>query len=65
MNTKSFDRDGNREFLADKRIAIIVADFYKDIADNLLNSSIETIEHYGCKLQILIFIDFPVHLKFL
>jgi len=49
MNTKSFDRDGNREFLADKRIAIIVADFYKDIADNLLNSSIETIEHYGCK----------------
>jgi 6,7-dimethyl-8-ribityllumazine synthase len=49
MNTKSFDRDGNREFLADKRVAIIVADFYKEIADNLLNSSIETIEHYGCK----------------
>ncbi|MEL0270605.1 MAG: 6,7-dimethyl-8-ribityllumazine synthase [Gammaproteobacteria bacterium] len=49
MNTKSFDRDGNREFLADKRIAIIVADFYKDIADNLLNSSIETIKLYGCK----------------
>ena len=49
MNTKSFDRDGNREFLADKRIAIIVADFYKDIADKLLNSSIETIKLYGCK----------------
>jgi len=51
MKTKSFDRNGNKEFLTDKRIAIIVADFYKDIADNLLNASIETIEYYGCKVS--------------
>jgi len=51
MKTKSFDRNGNKEFLTNKRIAIIVADFYKDIADNLLNASIETIEYYGCKVS--------------
>jgi 6,7-dimethyl-8-ribityllumazine synthase len=36
------------EFLNDKKIAIIIGDFYKDISQSLLEASLDTLEKYGC-----------------
>lgn len=46
-NSYRFD-ENHTDFLKDKKIAIIVGDFYKEIAENLLNASLETLEKYGC-----------------
>ena len=47
MPTFKFDREANATFLADSRVAIIVAYFYKDIGDKLLASAEETLRKYG------------------
>jgi 6,7-dimethyl-8-ribityllumazine synthase len=44
-----FNQDEN--FLQDKKIAIIVGDYYKDIAKSLLDASLETLGKYGCKTE--------------
>ena len=46
MNFK-FDKDGNENFLKDKKIAITVSDFYQEIADKLLTAAQKTLCKYG------------------
>lgn len=48
MKKYKFDRD-NKSFLATDNIAIIVAYFYKDIADDLLQGAVDTLQKYGIK----------------
>lgn len=49
MSTFKFDREANATFLADSKVAIIIAYFYKDIGDKLLASAEETLRKYGIK----------------
>ena len=47
MKKHQFDRENNQNFLEDKKIAIIVANFYQDIGEKLLEGSFETLRKYG------------------
>jgi len=47
MPTFKFDRDANATFLADSKVAIIIAYFYKDIGDKLLEAAEDTLRKYG------------------
>jgi len=49
MSAFKFDREANATFLADAKVAIIVAYFYQDIGDKLLASAEETLKKYGIK----------------
>lgn len=44
-----FKKEVNSNFLTGKKIAIVLAYFYEDIANKLLNGSLETLEKYGLK----------------
>ncbi|MBE8190058.1 MAG: 6,7-dimethyl-8-ribityllumazine synthase [Candidatus Thioglobus sp.] len=44
-----FDKNANSDFLADKKIAIIVGYFYQEIGDKLLISAQKTLMKYGAK----------------
>lgn len=44
-----FDLEQNQHFLAEHKIAIVVANFYQDIAQSLLDGSIDTLKKYGSK----------------
>ncbi|NYT27978.1 6,7-dimethyl-8-ribityllumazine synthase [Candidatus Thiodubiliella endoseptemdiera] len=50
MNFK-FDKDANKGFLENKRIAIIVGYFYQEIGDKLLAAAQETLVKYGIKVE--------------
>lgn len=42
-----FNKNNHTDFLADKKIAIVVGYFYQEIADKLLTAARETLEKYG------------------
>lgn len=45
-----FNKD-NEDFLKDKKIAIIIGDFYQDISDKLLSGAQKTLEKYGINTE--------------
>ncbi len=47
MASYKFDKNTNKSFLSDAKIAIVVAYYYKDIGDSLLEGSMNTLEKYG------------------
>ena len=47
MATFKFDREANTTFLADSKVAIIIAYFYQDIGDKLLAGAQDTLKKYG------------------
>jgi 6,7-dimethyl-8-ribityllumazine synthase len=42
-----FNREKNTDFLKQKKVAIIIANFYQDIGQKLLLGAMETLEKYG------------------
>jgi 6,7-dimethyl-8-ribityllumazine synthase len=44
-----FDHNKNKQFLATKKIALIIGYFYQDIANNLLLATKNTLTTYGAK----------------
>lgn len=47
MASYKFDKNTNKSFLSDAKIAIVVAYYYKGIGDSLLEGSMNTLEKYG------------------
>ena len=47
MASYKFDKNTNKSFLSDAKIAIVIAYYYKDIGDSLLEGSMNTLEKYG------------------
>jgi len=47
MSTFKFDREANATFLADSKVAIIIAYFYKNIGDKLVVGAQKTLRKYG------------------
>ncbi len=47
MASYKFDKNINKSFLSDAKIAIVIAYYYKDIGDSLLEGSMNTLEKYG------------------
>ncbi|SFV57617.1 6,7-dimethyl-8-ribityllumazine synthase [hydrothermal vent metagenome] len=48
MQEYKFNKEENSEFLKNKKIAIIIANFYDDIGAKLLQGAKETLNQYGC-----------------